>query len=891
MNFSHLNDTRFPNIDTVDVYSFQNKFDYTRWNENTKVRLVNVIWNSDYNNVVLFDSNAARDSYFDNVEDTYNIDLTQAARIVPEGYVKLPIPYDVIARYNYLYIEMPIATSIDAPIDYETTDGKRRWYFFIDSIVYRAPNTTEVRLSLDVWTNFHNDININYMMLERGHAPVAKTSVSEYLENPIQNNNYLLAPDVDFARDSVVRDADYIPFGNGEKYVVFSSTCSPDNISDLGVVTTSGTADAWGIPTYSNTQDRYGYQLQVNGYTFGDSGDFSNLQTPVGNGQFDKIANNLSTYAIQADECFGNGTFLSDIIEKCPSFMNTILAFFVVPVDMLTFDGIYTIAGHNVYSCSGVSQSVGNITLTKSMFGYPEKYERFAKLYTFPYAFIEMVDNDQKKIQVRIEDTGNIGYNLITSVAFPYLNMRVFFTGIGGIGSQSYSWKNLDGSVNALNMPNGDWFENCFDWQIPTYGLFMDGKTAYNLHNYNGMDVARRNALVNYHNSVRSANTAYENAVALANTAESNVNANAATMIANNANNCNTNTANTLLTTTTNTANTDSANQCGSYCADENAYQNAADNEAANTLVQTTAQAQNEVTVATTHNTNHANIFNGAISGALSGAVMGSALPGTGTVAGGVLGGIIGAGTASSSAAANASNATIITNCSSALAGLTTAKNNTTAANANRTIRLNQVSMNADRTRQNNNTNDCLTNQTVNNNNCATQNTSNSAATMNANAERTRSTSNSNSGYTREVDVLNAKEILENAQARTRAAYNDARNNAPIQYGSYTGSNAPDYMQTRGIQFKIRTEPDSAIAQAGDTFARYGYALNQIWDVNDSGLQPMNHFCYWKASDIWVDDKDSSNNVVNRAIERIFLNGVTVWSNPDEIGKVSIYAN
>ena len=219
MNFPHLKDTPFPNLETADVYQFRNTFDYTRWNEDTKIKLVNVVWHSDYSNVVKFDTDEERDKYFDDIDDFYSIELAQAARIVPQNFVKLPIPYDVMARYNYLYVDMPIATSADAPIDYETGYGIRRWYFFVDDIAYQSPNTTQVFLSLDVWTNFQNEIEINYLMLERGHAPVAFSDTDKYLKNPIDNNEYLLAPDVNFDNAGITRSSNYVPFGNGEKYV------------------------------------------------------------------------------------------------------------------------------------------------------------------------------------------------------------------------------------------------------------------------------------------------------------------------------------------------------------------------------------------------------------------------------------------------------------------------------------------------------------------------------------------------------------------------------------------------------------------------------------------------------------------------------------------------
>ena len=113
--FPNLKDTRFPNIDTVDVYAFKNTFDYKRWNKDTIVRLVNVLWDSTYNDVPLFDTKGERDNWFDSLTEGYAMRLDSAARLVPEGYVKVPLPYDIATRYNYLYVELPIATSESEP--------------------------------------------------------------------------------------------------------------------------------------------------------------------------------------------------------------------------------------------------------------------------------------------------------------------------------------------------------------------------------------------------------------------------------------------------------------------------------------------------------------------------------------------------------------------------------------------------------------------------------------------------------------------------------------------------------------------------------------------------------------------------------------------------------
>ena len=146
MDFSHLDDTKFPNLETASPYALKNTFDYTRWVPNTKVHLVNVLWNSEYSNVVKFNDDAARDEWFDGISDSYTLTLTSNARIVPDGTIKLPLPYDVAARYNYLYIDIPLATSREQLIQNENDSGVRRWYFFVGDVYYSAPNTTIVTL-------------------------------------------------------------------------------------------------------------------------------------------------------------------------------------------------------------------------------------------------------------------------------------------------------------------------------------------------------------------------------------------------------------------------------------------------------------------------------------------------------------------------------------------------------------------------------------------------------------------------------------------------------------------------------------------------------------------------------------------------------------------------
>lgn len=925
MDFPHLGDTEFPILKTENVYAFKNTFDYHRWDENTIVRLVNVLWDSALNDAPLFDSNDIRDSWFDSLEDGFALRLETAARIVPEGYVKIPVPYDVAARYNYLYVEIPVATG-DEMIDYEQSYGIRRWYFFIDHIDYGSPNATHVYVTNDFWTTFQNDVTIRYMMLERGHAPVAASDVRKYLSNPIENSALLLAPDVDFGRGSVVRHSKMVPFGNGTKYVVFASMATSNNVREMGHRTGDGT-NAWTPPSYSDTQHRDGHQMSISDYVWGNGYDFSSLRTYVDNGasNMNRIPNNVTCWAIRANECFGFGgsnygdSFLVRMPRECPAFLQTIRAMFVVDSSMIEMPyAPVTMCGHNLYYCRGNSQPIQKFTLNDAMFSFPDRYKRYAKLYTFPYSLIELTDNDGQTVSIRIEDTGEITYQLITSIAFPFLDMRVLFGGIGGNGDGNvYSWKSLTDDSSQIEIGADDWGSIKFDWPIPTYGLYMDGETAYNLRNWANLKNARIDAISAYHATMRDANCAENNAIALAQTAESNAtdtanthqtntNADADTLVANTANTCNAQTANTALTVATNTANVALGNNTSTFVTALNNGLATANMQTDNTLMVSQTAAQNEASIATTDNTATASIISGAVDGMAASTgtavtAIGAEATGTAIVQAGI-GAMMGAVSGYVNAQADKANAVILTQVQTTLANSTGWANATKVSDTNDNNDNVTDAMNDLKSDQNDNTNDCITQQTANNVAAATNNAANTSNTMKANATRSKNTAVSNAARTRGTTVTNAgytqgdtentaKELLRAAQNKAKNSYETACNQMPIQIGETTGAPMSDYFRTRGVQIKVRTESESAIAQAGDHFARYGYALNRMWDVKESGFCPMRNFCYWKASDIWVDDRLSSTSDASKAIQRMFLEGVTLWKNPNEIGRVSVYDN
>ena len=946
MEFPHLDDTKFPHLDNVNVYAYHNDFDYSRWIPQTKIHLVNVLWDNTYADCVKFDNDAKRDEYFSSItDDNATYTLTSNALVV-DNQVKVPIPYDVVCQYNYLYVEIPPFTQ-DKLIDYENTDGVKRWYFFINDFKMKAPNTTVLNLSLDYWTQYINSVQISYMQLERGHAPVAAVDTDSYLANPIEQCNYLLTPDVNFGSETVCRDkANYIPFGNGEKYLCIASVCAPWQLEYLGEMSSQ---DGWSGASFTDaefnpyTREKYGRAYNVDGYNWSDGKDYANLNTPAGNDYTENgiLMNNVCVYAINTLE---GSQFINDVVAKQPQFMQTIKACFVVDEKMLKLKYSVTIAGHTLRVCYGDEYIAANIKLDKDSFNIPKKYQKFAKLYTSPYSELEITDNNGHAVKVKVENmSNNVEVKAITAIAYPYLNARMFVRGIDGYGSQTYVWVHLQdiAHLQDYSISNSDWKKYCFDFDIPCFELYMDGNTAHYISNYNReIRAGRAGALTAYHNNVRSTNVGYHTICETNNTVYSNlVNNDNPAMLANAqlAKDAGINSANVQADAMTTTArNTSNVNRTintnnillndaiknedqtykANYTRDCSDYYINQDCECANELTDATTTAENENIASQADN----NAYAAAISGTTNTVnnVVGSIE--SANVLSAISGGITGAIDTAAQTDTIQHNAGSSINCNNSVA----------EAQKNYTTKKTQLALMQNGSILENywghyDVTFGLNTATANKNNDLIYNGStgltNTNANVNANATRaaaeitnnaaydaaynlyapydigskaksgyaSRETGNINAEKTEFSSLFNAQDTLEQTRFNAMCAQTDAKNYAPVSYGVQRGDATMDYHKNKGIQVKYKTQDLNAITAAGDYFARYGYALNHNWQYTKWCL--MKYFTYWKVSEIWLYSDDKTNNSAQTILSEILKAGVTIWSDPDRIGKVSIYDN
>lgn len=897
----------FPHTDNGNVWRTESTFDYHVWDVDTVVTVLHASWDSQYMNVIDFSDKAKRDAWFDGKKsDATSFVLTTQTTLLPSDTIRLPIPYDVLMRFNYLWVEMP---PLPVPNEDETND--RKFGFFITNVAQIAPSTTECTLSLDYWTTFIDSTKINYMMLERGHAPMASAPTpSEYLADPIDSADLLLSPDVDFGEASQKRTniaGGWYLFDGGTTYAVFATN---GRIYD----TNWGTNDEYEIP---------GVFAPSNGGIAG-----------------------CDYLGINADSLYD---FVAALRDKRAWFFESILAVYYIPAKMVTTSEPFDFCGFSCFTVYPRRNVETFANLTVDAFGYDNHYRGITKLYTSPYAHIELTDNTGTTTELRIENMTSSSLSVQDGItmAGSLITADAYIIGLSG-GTQAITQK-FTGSVSSI--VNSAGYTALTSWDLPQFAVYQDGISRANYKRPVLNDQARTSADTALTNAQASANTANTNALASNATAQTNTKASVSTAHGNTnrsleqaQDNQETlallNEKNTKANATLSVNNTNRTNQTlerTTSISNTQAY-----NDACLDLLLTNQQAAAKVTDALIGSVGGAsniavtgggafltsagsslaqsisanNLLNGPaniggqVADALStgGSALAEVVPATavvGQVANVVSTALVLANDsqlledeqqiAVSKARQHFANGTDFTD--TGAAGTLDKDGNYTGAGtvyrlAYQQAKLNMANAEASRDNANSIAEDVRqTSVNISNWNLTAGNTNNDNTrdTNNANADRTKSTGDANANRTKDTALANAQRthdasIHNNVDKATQLA----RQEACIKYGTDAGTRN---ITTRplGVTASIVTESKAAIRTAGDTFLRYGYQLGQVWDVTT--WQLMKHFTYWKAADLWLSCDRAGIEDAGNAIEAILTNGTTVWGTPDEIGRVSIYDN
>lgn len=814
-------------------------FDYTKWEQGATLTLLSVPWGV-YDPVVMtdrpaFDTAKERDAWFtkhiaNSTNTTESHVLDTPVRYQMKDYADLPFTFDYTSLYNYLIIDYP-----NAPVS-GGAKGIKRWFFHITSIDYSAPSTTRVTLVPDWWVTVAPLLDISHMILARGHAPVAESSVSKYLSNPLANSEYLLAPDVDFGTNSIIASQKNDVINNGTMYAVICTK----NI----FVPSSGSSHYEALPAHNTSF-------------------------------FDGIPSD-SQFAVLATDL---RTFLNAWQNRSPQTLQALSTIYFVSEKLLNIGTSYTVFGVKCYDCNS-KRYISKTTITQDSFGYADNIKHLAKLYTSPYAHIEVSDSEGNSTIINVEDlsTNTVSIETALNGAYPWLNISTHILNNGG-ASQSLTFRTTQANEFTAG---GKWYETLKTWNVPCFSVYQSNEIANDYKTHWSRVQRKNDADTAYNNALASNATAQQNTNASASTGQSNANASASTgrtNVNNSANNAVSNNAILVAANTTTNATTVNANNS---IARYQATKLSSDWDADFGVSSASLEAeQNAVALAATNNE--------AIVNATLGAQFAAGLVSAATFdISGTASSIVNiATTGVQSQAAQASYAMSQSNNASLY-------NATTSSSANKVS--NATVYNNYATGVNN---DTLTSNTATNNNASTSTTNNNVSLMRtnadntyntsvANAQRTYDTSVANSARTKSTSDSNAKRTYNNSITGITNSINEANVQAPLTFGTtQNGEN----VTTRPMVLSVNvvTESKAAIRQAATQFLRYGYALNQAFEFKSWNC--MKNFTYWQVSDIWATGVDTVPEEGQDAVRRMLYDGVTCWRDPDKIGKVSIYDN
>ena len=483
----------FPGLDNVDVYAYENTFDYSRFKPNARLKMCNVPWCGDYENVVKFENDTKRDEWFDALSGDV-VNLETMFNVKPDGGTKVPVPVTSAQGYNYLVVDLPRMTSDAHPIEYASGERKARYFYFILDAQQLSPNSTRLVLELDMWTTYINDMQFDYILLERGHAPVAASAIADYLANPRDNCAYLLTADVNTG---------------GEPYIERSRAVK--NYSAEGqracIVTACdlqggfGTASAPAVPA---------------------------LSEPDTSGILASRVYSVAVVDLQK--------FLRGMEQNAPWLKQSVQGVFFAPADLLTQSGGFDLWDVNITVCDAVQKVEPFLQPGITDFGYDAKAAPFAKLYTYPYAAIRVSDERGASSLVRVEDLGAQGIELSSAVnlIMPYISIDARLLGIAG-ATDNLTFQTMEGRTYSYG---GAWGEYLKSWNLTIMQVTQsaasraDYTTVYNrAHAKLAADNAQTSALASNATAYTNADNAAANVVDL-----NRVNVNANNSITTNAN-------------------------------------------------------------------------------------------------------------------------------------------------------------------------------------------------------------------------------------------------------------------------------------------------------------------------------------------------------------------
>ena len=323
------------------------------WPTDSKATLCRVPWDAEYRNVVDWQDQQHKDSYFSSLKSD-SCELGSMTYLKPNDPIFVDVPFSKAYSYNYIVVENP---KLPVPGEVEP----RKLYYFVTAVGYVAPNTTSIAVQLDVWTTYGDTAEFGRCFVERGHVAIAAemskpTPTADKL-GPARSKvyrRYLTAAEgLDIGNEYLIGDVDAFSiadYEHGWAVVIMSTT---DLLADWGTLSNPSMTTADG---------------QVTDGLIGGCNVYSLSTT-----DFRQFMKNIRNYPWVAKGIIGVTAFPKALLTDGPS----------VEKDGVTLYFLGTTPDKGFY------REIDDVweRLSKSI---PDRYRNLHKLLCYPYSVIEL---------------------------------------------------------------------------------------------------------------------------------------------------------------------------------------------------------------------------------------------------------------------------------------------------------------------------------------------------------------------------------------------------------------------------------------------------------------------------------------------------------------------
>lgn len=428
------------------------------WPVGTEVTLMQVPWDANYRDIVIWNDVQQRNAYL----DAQAISGTgwrskRFSYCRPNEPISVPVPYSAAYKYNYVVVQNPMQ-----PVDGE--EQPLKLCYFILSTDYVAPGTTQLTLQLDVIQTYQFGVCLGNMFVERGHMGVSNAVFKNGVHN-LQGQylrKYLNVPEgLDIGDAYVMANHEWYPLTDASTFEIGKIII----ISSADLAADPGTVDN---PTLNvaDGQNADGIPSGCNVYTM-------DLST------FKAVLNAMKEKSWVAQCIQSVSTFPARLLSAGTDvqlFGNSgITVQFLGETDTLELPlKTYATTG-NIY------QQLSN--------GVPDGYHDLYKAYTYPYSIIELTAYNGNSVFIKPELVyGNtLALTVIGCAVAPFARIGVFPTNYGQsfeggqpVNYNQYTWHGFDGSDHTGVIPSGDFLDTCL-WlaDFPQFSIVNSNYITY----------------------------------------------------------------------------------------------------------------------------------------------------------------------------------------------------------------------------------------------------------------------------------------------------------------------------------------------------------------------------------------------------------------------------